>query len=80
MFDLFKVKSEIQFIFVSLVLAQRVTFKIHQSVVPRSAGDRKISAEVLAKLLRVGSTRDSGLALLKVRFKIFTMVTVTPSL
>lgn len=53
---LFKVKSEIQFIFVSLVLAQRVMFKIHQSVVPRSAGDRKISAEVLAKLLRVGST------------------------
>lgn len=31
MFGLFKVKCGIQFIFVSLALAQHVTFKIHQS-------------------------------------------------
>lgn len=79
MFGLFKVKCGIQFIFVSLVLAQRVTFKIYQSVVPRSAGDREICTKVLAKLLRGWSTWDGGLTLLKVRFKIFIMVILTPS-
>lgn len=55
----------------SLGLAQRVMFKIHQSIVPKSAGDRKICAKVLAKLLRGGSTLDGGFILLKVRFKFF---------